>query len=65
MEERREIRRWHEVADPVNWAFEDEHGHEELRHGEGKSPQEMEKASYVEFRSPPGLYLYRRHDAQR
>jgi hypothetical protein len=51
MEERREIHRWHEVADPVEWTFEDEHGHEVFRRGEGESPQEMEEAGYLELRT--------------
>jgi hypothetical protein len=50
MEERREMHRWHEVADPTDWTFEDEHGHEVFRRGEGESPQEMEEAGYLEFR---------------
>jgi hypothetical protein len=49
MEERREIHRWHEVADPTDWTCEDEHGHEGFRRGEGESPQEMEEAGYLEF----------------
>jgi hypothetical protein len=48
MEERRAIHRWHEVADLVGWTFEDEHGHEVFRRGEGESPQEMEEAGYLE-----------------
>ena len=51
MEERREIHRWHEVADPTDWTCEDEHGHEVFRHGEGESPQEMEEAGYLERRT--------------
>jgi hypothetical protein len=50
MEARREIHRWHELADPMNWTFEDEHGHELFRRGEGESPQEMEAAGYLELR---------------
>ena len=50
MEERRAIHRWHEVADPTDWTFEDEHGHEVFRRGEGESPQEMEEAGYLELR---------------
>jgi hypothetical protein len=48
MEERREIHHWQEVADPTAWTFEDEHGHEVFRRGEGESPQEMEAAGYRE-----------------
>ena len=48
MEERRAIHHWHEVADPTEWTFEDEHGHELFRRGEGESPQEMEEAGYLE-----------------
>jgi hypothetical protein len=51
MEERRAIHHWHEVADPAEWTFEDEHGHELFRRGEGESPQEMEEAGYLEV--PP------------
>ena len=51
MEERRAIHRWHEVADPTDWTFEDEHGHEVFRRGEGESPQEMEEAGYLELRT--------------
>jgi hypothetical protein len=50
MEERREIHRWQDVADPTDWTFEDEHGHEWFRRGEGESPQEMEGAGYLEVR---------------
>ena len=49
MEERREIHRWHEVADPTDWMFEDEHGHEVFRRGESEAPQEMEEGGYLEF----------------
>ena len=48
MEERRAIHHWHEVADPTEWTFEDEHGHEVFRRGEGEAPQEMEEAGYLE-----------------
>lgn len=48
MEERRAIHHWHEVADPTEWTFEDEHGHELYRRGERESPQEMEEAGYLE-----------------
>jgi hypothetical protein len=46
MEERREIQHWQDVADPAAWTFEDEHGHELFRRGQGESPQEMEAAGY-------------------
>ncbi len=49
MEERREIHRWHELVDPVEWTFEDEHGHELFRRGEGESAQEMAEAGYRAF----------------
>ena len=48
MEERRAIQHWQDVADPAAWTFEDEHGHEVFRRGEGESPQEMEAAGYRE-----------------
>ena len=48
MEERHAIHHWHEVADPTEWTFEDEHGHELFRRGEGESPQEMEEVGYLE-----------------
>ena len=48
MEERREIRHWQDLADPTEWTFEDEHGHELFRRGEGESPQEREEAGYLE-----------------
>jgi hypothetical protein len=48
MEERREIHDWQDVADPTEWTFEDEHGHEWFRRGEGESPQEMEAAGSLE-----------------
>ncbi len=48
MEERRAIHHWHEVANPTEWTFEDEHGHEVFRRGEGEAPQEMEEAGYLE-----------------
>jgi hypothetical protein len=51
MEERREIHRWQEIADPTEWTFEDEHGHEVFRRGEGESPQEMEAAGYLKLRT--------------
>jgi hypothetical protein len=50
MEERREIHRWQDVADPTDWTFEDEHGHEWFRRGEGESPQEREGAGSLEVR---------------
>ena len=46
MGERREIHHWQDVADPAEWTFEDEHGHEWFRRGEGETPQEMEEAGY-------------------
>jgi hypothetical protein len=48
MEERREIHHWQDVVDSAEWTFEDEHGHELFRRGEGESPQEMEEAGYLE-----------------
>ena len=48
MGERREIHRWQDVVDSAEWTFEDEHGHELFRRGEGESPQEMEEAGYLE-----------------
>jgi len=48
MDERRAIQRWQDVADPTEWTFEDEHGHEWFRRGEGESPQEMEEAGCLE-----------------
>ena len=50
MEERREIHHWQEIIDPTAWTFEDEHGHELFRRGEGESTQEMEAAGYLEIR---------------
>jgi hypothetical protein len=50
MEERREIHHWQNVADPAEWTFEDEHGHELFHCGQGESPQEMEAAGYLEIR---------------
>jgi hypothetical protein len=50
MEERREIHHWQDVADPPDWTFEDEHGHELFHRGQGESPQEMEAAGYLEIR---------------
>jgi hypothetical protein len=48
MAERRAIQRWQDVVDPTEWTFEDKHGHEWFRRGEGESPQEMEAAGYLE-----------------
>ena len=31
MAERREIHHWQDVADPTEWTFEDEHGHDLFR----------------------------------
>jgi len=53
MEERREIRSWHEVADPTDWTCEDKHGHEVFRRGNSESPHEMEEASYLKYRPNP------------
>jgi hypothetical protein len=47
--ERREIQRFHDLKDPLEWTFEDEHGHELFHRGEGESAQEMEAAGYREF----------------
>jgi hypothetical protein len=48
MAERRAIHYWREVADPTEWTFEDEHGHEVFRRIEDEAPQEMEEAGYLE-----------------
>jgi hypothetical protein len=53
MEERREIHRWQDIADPTDWTFEDDQGHEWFRRGEGESPQEMEGAGDLEVRFTP------------
>ena len=50
MEERREIHRWRELADLVDWTCEDEHGHEVFRRGDGETPEEMAAAGYVDIR---------------
>jgi hypothetical protein len=47
--ERREIQRFHDLEDPLEWTFADEHGHELFHRGEGESAQEMEAAGYREF----------------
>jgi hypothetical protein len=53
MEERRTIYRWQDVADPTEWTFEDEHGHELFRRGRANRLRRWRRRAISKCPWPP------------